>query len=323
MGMVPMRTLGAPAAVPTCPVRTSKGPGRWFVQRRRLVMRSLSAVLVVALAVAVCADPRAAAAKQQQKVVGVVLVERIQDLNLTDAQEAKLAEIRKEYQPKIQEAGKQLAAAAKEEVEKARAVLTAEQKQKLETLKEERAERREGCLAHGIAHLMDLDLTDAEMTKIGDIRKEYRPKIEKAMKELDGLLTDEQKKAREETLKAGKNRKEVLESLKLTNDQKEKVQAVGKEVGTLVRDEVEKVKDVLTEEQKEKLQDLKEERRERVRDRMAHRIANLRELNLTDEQKAKLADIRKEYRPRIHEAGNKLREAVREEVEKILAVIRG
>jgi Spy/CpxP family protein refolding chaperone len=279
-------------------------------------------VLVVALAGAVCADPRFADVTAEQKVVGVVLVEQIQDLNLTDEQQAKLADIRKEYQPKVQEAGKELAAAVKEEVEKARAVLTPEQKQKLETLKEERAERREGCLAHRIAHLMDLDLTDTEMTKIGDIRKEFRPKIEKAMKELEGFLTDTQKKAREEALKAGKNRKEILESLKLTDDQRAKVLAVGKEVATLVREEMEKIQDVLTEEQKEKLQDLKEETRERVRDRMAHRIANLKELNLTDEQKTKLADIRKEYRPKIHEAGNKLRAAVREEVEKIVAVLK-
>ena len=86
---------------------------------------------------------------------------------------------------------------------------------------------------------------------------------------------------------------------------------------------MEKIRDVLTEEQKEKLAELKEERQERVRDRMAHRIANLKDLNLTDEQKTKIADIRKEYRPKVHEAGNKLRATVREEVEAIVAVIKG
>jgi len=100
------------------------------------------------------------------------------------------------------------------------------------------------------------------------------------------------------------------------------VQAAGKEVGTLVREEMEKVRDVLGDGQKEKLQDLKDERREGVRDRMAHAAANLKDLDLTDDQKAKLADIRKEYRPKVQEAGNKLRATVREEMDKILAVIK-
>jgi Spy/CpxP family protein refolding chaperone len=278
-------------------------------------------VLAVAVAVAVWAAPPAVQAKAEQKVV--VLVERIQDLNLTDAQEAKIADIRKEYRPKIQEAAKEVAGVVKEEVEKIQAVLTPQQKQKLQTLREERAEHREDCLAHRIANLRDLDLTDAEMTQIGDIRKEFRPKIEKALEGLKGTLSAEQMKAREEALTAGKTRRQVLESLKLTPAQKEKVETVGKEVAGLVREELDKIRDVLTKEQQEKLQDLKEERHEHVRDRMAHRIANFRDLNLTDEQKTKLADIRKEYRPKVHEAGNKLRAAVREEVEKILAVIRG
>jgi Spy/CpxP family protein refolding chaperone len=57
--------------------------------------------------------------------------------------------------------------------------------------------------------------------------------------------------------------------------------------------------------------------------RWAARIANLDELNLTDEQKAKIADIRKEYRPKVHEAGNKLRAAIREEVDMITNVLKG
>jgi len=173
-----------------------------------------------------------------------------------------------------------------------------------------------------VAHLGELDLTDGEMAKIGEIRKEYRPKIEKALKEMQGLLTDDQKKARQEALRANKKRKEVLEAIKLTDEQKEKVQNVCKEVTTLVREEMEKIRDVLTAEQKEKLQDLKDETKERARDRMAHRIANLKDLNLTEDQKTQIADIRKEFRPKVHEAGNKLRTTVREEVEAIIAVIK-
>jgi Spy/CpxP family protein refolding chaperone len=101
------------------------------------------------------------------------------------------------------------------------------------------------------------------------------------------------------------------------------VQAVGKEVATLVREEMENIGDVLSAEQNEKLTDLKEERKDRVRDRMAHRIAELRELNLTEVQKSQIANVRKEYRPKVQEAGNKHRGAVREEVEAIVAVIKG
>ncbi len=282
-------------------------------------MKSLMAVVALAVGISVY-TPALAEEKADQKEVG--LAARIQDLNLTDEQEAKIADIRKEYRPKVQEAGKELAAVVKEEVGKVSGVLTAEQKEKLAAAKEERKENRAEGLAERIAHLGQLDLTDGEIAKIEDIRKEYRPKIEKAIKELQGLLTDDQKKAREEALKAGKKRREVLESLKLTDEQKVKVQTVCKEVGTLVREEMEKIRDVLSEEQKAKLLDLKEERKEQVRDHMACRIANLKDLNLTEEQKTQIADIRKEYRPKVQEAGNKLRANVREEVEAILAVIK-
>jgi Spy/CpxP family protein refolding chaperone len=291
-------------------------------KRRKLVMRTLSVVLAVPVAVAVCACLGSADDKGQQGRAVVVVVERIQDLHLTDEQEARIGDIRKEYQPKVQEAGKELASVVKEEVEKVRAVLTPAQLEKLQALKEERTERRAECLAQTFAHLEQLDLTDGEIAKIVDIRKEYRPKIEAALKNLEGLLTAEQRKAREEGLKSGKKRREVVASLNLTADQKAKVETVCKEVATLVREEMEKIRDVLTAEQQAKLPEFEGERKERIRDRMAARIANFKELNLTDEQKTKIADIRKEYRPKVHEAGNKLRGFVRQEVEMIVAVMK-
>jgi Spy/CpxP family protein refolding chaperone len=272
----------------------------------------------LALAVVMCAAHTFAAEGET-----VVVVERIQDIQLTPDQETKMEEIRKECGPEVQKAAKDLASLRKEEMEKVRDVLTADQKTKLKELKEERRARRHACAAHVLAHLKELDLTGAEMAKFEEIRKEFRPKIAKALKGLKDTLTDEQKRARAEALKAGKKRKEVIAALKLTDEQKEKVEAVGKEVGTLVREELEKIRDVLTETQKEKLQQFKGERRERVRDRRAHRIAHLKDLDLTDEQKGKIAEIRKEYRPKVHEAGNKLRAAVREEVHKIIGVLKG
>ena len=280
-------------------------------------MRILSTVLAVAALMALGAN----LAADEGKTEG--LVASIQDLNLTEAQEAKIADIMKDFRTKNADALKELASVVKDEMEKVSAVLTADQKAKLETLKEERKEAREECLAHRIAHLKELDLTDEELTKVGEIRSEFRPKIVKAMKQLEGLLSDEQKKAREEGLKAGKKRSEILASLKFTDEQKEKAAAVAKEVGALVREEADKLRELLTASQKEQLQDLKDERKEQVRDRLAHRIANLKDLNLTDEQKTKLADIRKDFRPKIQEAGNKVRAGVREEIEMIMAAIKG
>jgi hypothetical protein len=150
-------------------------------------------------------------------------VERIQDLQLTDDQEAKIADIRKEFRPRIQEAAKEVATLSKEEVEKIRGVLTPAQKTKLEAAKEERKEFRGERLSERLAHLQEMDLTADEEAKLMAIRKEFHPRIEKAMTGLDGLLSADQKKAREEALKTGGKRREILAAIKLTGDQKEKV----------------------------------------------------------------------------------------------------
>jgi Spy/CpxP family protein refolding chaperone len=282
-------------------------------------MKTLMVAVAVALGLSVCAAFSAGAReKADQKPTSA----QIQDLNLTDEQEARIAEIRKEFRPKVQEARKELAAVAKDEVEKIHAVLTPEQKTKLAAQKEERQEYRAERLAERIAHLGELDLTDAEVARIAEIRKEFHPKMVKALEGMQGILNDDQRKAREEGLKAGKRRRDIVASLNLTGDQKGKIEAIGKELRTLHREELEAMRDVLTASQKEKLQEFKEERREHVRDRHAHWVANLKDLNLTEEQRTKITEIRKEYRPRVHEAGNKLRGIVREEVEQIVAVLK-
>jgi Spy/CpxP family protein refolding chaperone len=284
-------------------------------------MRFLSVALFLVVALAV--GPKLVADDQENEKV---LVVRIQELNLTDEQEAKIADIRKECRPKVEEAFKELATVVKEEVGKISEVLSPEQKTKLQALKEERKEHRLEGLAERIAHLKelkDLDLTDAEKTKIEDIRNEYHPKVVKALEGFKGMLNSDQTKSREEGLKTGKKHREIIASLNLTGEQKEKCESVCKEVATLVREEMEKIRDVLSAEQREKLADLKDERKDRVRDRWASRIANLSDLNLTDEQKTKIADIRTEFRPKVHEAGNKARAAVREELEMIVNFMKG
>ena len=278
-------------------------------------MRTLRPVL--ALLVAMVASGTLAAQERR-----AILVEKIQELNLSDEQEAKIAEIQKADRPKVEAAAKALAAVAKEEADKALAVLTPEQKEKAAAAKEERKELRAEGVSERLARLQELDLSDAQIAQIEAVRKECRPELAKAVEGLRGLLTPEQRKAREEALASGKKHREVLAALNLTPEQKEKVGAACKECCAAIRGELEKFKEALSAQEKEKLADLRDERKENVRDRRVHRIANLRELELTPEQREKLAEIRKEYRPRIHEAGNALRAAVREEVQAIAAVLK-
>ncbi|HZL88593.1 MAG TPA: hypothetical protein VFB96_09495 [Pirellulaceae bacterium] len=277
-------------------------------------MRTVYAVL--ALLVAMWASVQLAAQEAR-----AILVERIQELNLTDEQEAKIAEIQNAARPKVQAAARQLAAVAKEEADKAMAVLTPEQKEKLAANREERKELRAEGMSEKLARLQELDLSETEIAQIEAVRKETRPALAKAVEGLRGLLTPEQRRAREEALASGKKHREVLAALNLTPDQKQKVGGACKECCTAVKAELEKIKDALTDQQEQKLAELKDERKENVRDRQVHRIANLRELALTPEQRAKLAEIRTEYRPKIHEAGNALRAAVRDEVQAIAEVL--
>jgi Spy/CpxP family protein refolding chaperone len=280
-------------------------------------------VVMVVIAVAAWAGVNAIYGKADPKDAPLRSGERLQDLNLTDEQEAKIADIRKEFGPKVRDAKKDFDEVVKEEVEKVRGVLTPAQKSKVDADKEERQEHRAECLAGKMAHLEDLDLTEAEITKIHEIRKESHPKLEEALKQMHGFLSDDQKKAREDAISAGQKRKAVMQSLKLTDEQKEKMQTVGKEISAIVKAELEKFSEVFTAEQKEKLEDLKDERKERVHDRRAHRIANLKDLDLTDAQKSQIAEIRKEYRPKVHDAGLKLRGAIKEEVQAIVTAIKG
>src|SRR6516162_7424085 len=98
-------------------------------------MRMLSTVLALAALLALGAK----LAAQEAKGEGGLVV-TIQDLNLTDEQEARIADIMKGFRTKNVAAIKELASAVQEEKDKVNAVLTAEQKAKLETLKEERKE---------------------------------------------------------------------------------------------------------------------------------------------------------------------------------------
>jgi len=90
-------------------------------------MRILSAVLSLMVAMALCTNVHAQGERE-------TLAERIQDLDLTDAQEAKIAEIRKEFRPKVEKAVKEVTTLVRDQLEKMQATLTPEQKEKLRAL---------------------------------------------------------------------------------------------------------------------------------------------------------------------------------------------
>jgi Spy/CpxP family protein refolding chaperone len=289
------------------------------------LMLAMSFVVTLSTAQVATEQPAVVTTKDVRDETGTrpkVLVVTVQDIELTDEQEAKIAAIRKEYASKIKEDAKQLKTLANEQLDKIRGVFTPEQRAKIQSIIAERKNFQEESLAHTLANLKELDLTQAELAKIREIRREFRPKMDEAIRQLENLLTDAQEKAREEALKAGKTRREVLQAINLTGEQRAELEDTATQLKNLVGNEVEKIRGVLTASQKETLQELREERAEMVRDRLAHQIANLRELNLTDEQKTQLTNFRQEYRSKLQDLGNRLRTTIGEEVGKIVAVLK-
>jgi Spy/CpxP family protein refolding chaperone len=90
---------------------------------KEAVMRTLMAVVVPAVGVLVYAALPAAAEQGSAERAGGGLAARVQDLDLTDEQEAQIADIRKEYRPKVQEAGNKLRATIRDGMEAIVAVI--------------------------------------------------------------------------------------------------------------------------------------------------------------------------------------------------------
>jgi Spy/CpxP family protein refolding chaperone len=110
-----------------------------------------------------------------------------------------------------------------------------------------------------ILALADLKLTDDQVTKLKAIKTEYAPKFQELATARDGILTDDQKKARAEAMKeakaAGKKGRELFEAVqaavKLTDEQKTKMKEVGKEAAALGKEVLGKAKEVLTADQQD------------------------------------------------------------------------
>ncbi len=104
-----------------------------------------------------------------------------------------------------------------------------------------------------------LDLNDSQKEKLGKIRDDFEAQKNTILAQLGEVLTDDQKQIGKEAMEKSdkKDRKffqSVEASLKLTDEQLKKMEPIGKELQKLVGATLKQVLEVLTPEQKEKLQ---------------------------------------------------------------------
>lgn len=131
-----------------------------------------------------------------------------------------------------------------------------------------RAAGRRIAAAAGLEMLQGVNLTTEQKAKVEEIRKDLGGKIRDALQKLDGVLTEEQKKARAEAVKAARgsgrglqgSREAIEKSLKLTDEQKAKMAEIRKELEPLRTQLREKITALLTAEQKEQIKKNLQER---------------------------------------------------------------
>jgi Spy/CpxP family protein refolding chaperone len=138
--------------------------------------------------------------------------------------------------------------------------------------KEKKAPRegrgRGGAMDRIDGMVRNLNLTDDQKAKLEEIKKEYAPKFKEAAEKSEGILTPEQKTARKEAMKAAREagkrgpevRKEIEAAMKLTDEQKAKMADARKAMEALQKEVRGKVMEILTPEQKAKLEQQAKER---------------------------------------------------------------
>ena len=113
-----------------------------------------------------------------------------------------------------------------------------------------------------LAALEKLNLTAEQKAKVEELTKQYVPKLAELTKKREAILTDEQKKARQEVQKAardaGKSEQEALAAgrtaIKLTDEQQTKMAEMQKEMAAIMLELRQKATALLTPEQREQLQ---------------------------------------------------------------------
>ncbi|MBC7819295.1 MAG: hypothetical protein IAG10_20610 [Planctomycetaceae bacterium] len=124
----------------------------------------------------------------------------------------------------------------------------------------------------------EITLTDEQKTKVAELEKEYAPKMKELREKLDKVMTEEQKKARLDVMKEarekgkeGRKGKELQQALKdamkLSEEQQKSYDETDKKIVALRQEILEKVKPLLTDEQKEKLP--KRPERKKAKDKKA------------------------------------------------------
>lgn len=109
-----------------------------------------------------------------------------------------------------------------------------------------------------------LDLTAEQKEKLQKIRDDQGPKMKEAFGKLGEALTEEQKTAAGEAMKAakaaGKKGREAIDSVqaavKLTDEQKKKMAEVETELAKILRGTRKEIQGILTTEQREKFNEL-------------------------------------------------------------------
>ncbi|MHB8898003.1 MAG: hypothetical protein ACYC6Y_04590 [Thermoguttaceae bacterium] len=104
-----------------------------------------------------------------------------------------------------------------------------------------------------------LDLTAEQQAKLEQLKSENEPKLKEALEKVGAIFTEEQKaaakaaaeKAKGEKLEGRKFFAAVEAAVKITDEQKTKVEELGKEMATEYRLVMKKALDVLTAEQQE------------------------------------------------------------------------
>jgi Spy/CpxP family protein refolding chaperone len=117
----------------------------------------------------------------------------------------------------------------------------------------------QGDMVIPMGMLKCLNLTEDQKAKLETLKKEYAPKVKASFEKHTGILTEDQKKARQEAVKsakaAGKSHEEVWKeaqaAVKLTDDQKAKMETARKEGQALRKEIHEKIMEILTPEQRE------------------------------------------------------------------------
>ncbi len=106
-----------------------------------------------------------------------------------------------------------------------------------------------------------LDLTSEQQEKLGRLRTENEPKMKEMMSKLEAIFTEEQRAAGKEAAEKAKAEKlegrklfvAIEAAVKITEEQKVKLEELGKEMSATHREIVKSVMAVLTPEQKEKV----------------------------------------------------------------------